>query len=127
MTFQTLTPVQLVPNAAGLDLTGALATPTNVNLAVHQLGAGVPGCRRGSTSETVTLDIGVTILGQTVTNFTAVALTNAHTYLFGPFSAQVDQPGSLDGGDHAVHDHEHQRGAGPVRGRQLERLRDPVA
>jgi hypothetical protein len=93
VTFQTLTPTQLVPNAAGLDLTGALATPTNLNLQFANTGREFLAVAAASTSETVTLDIGVTILGQTVTNFTAVALTNAHTYLFGPFSAQVDIPG----------------------------------
>ena len=94
MTSQTLTPVPLVPNAAGVDLTAALATPTNVNLTFINSGREFLAVAAGATSETVMLDIGVTILGQTVANFTAVPLTNADTYLFGPFSAQVDAPGT---------------------------------
>lgn len=94
MTSQALTPTLMVPNAAGIDLTGALATPTNVNLTFANSGQEFLAIAAAATSETVTLDIGVTILGQTVANFTAVALTNAHTYLFGPFSSQVDTPGT---------------------------------
>lgn len=94
MTTQTLTPTPLVPNAAGVDLTGALAAPTNVNLTFTNSGHEFLAVAAASTSETVQLDIGVTILGQTVANFTAVNLTNGHTYLFGPFSSQVDQAGT---------------------------------
>ena len=90
MTTQTLTPTLMVPNAAGIDLTGALATPTNVNLTWVNSGYEFLAVAAAAGSETVQLDIGVTILGQTVANFTAVAITNAHTYLFGPFSAQLE-------------------------------------
>jgi hypothetical protein len=94
MTAQTLTPTQLVPNAAGLDLTATLATPTQTTLQFTNTGKEFLAVAAAATLETVTLNIGVTILGQTVTNFTAVDLTNAHTYLFGPFSSQVDTPGT---------------------------------
>lgn len=94
MTTQVLTPTPLVPNAAGLDLTAALATPTQTTLQFANSGREFLAVAAAAVSETVTLDIEVTILGQTVANFTAVSLTNAHTYLFGPFSAQVDTPGS---------------------------------
>ena len=94
MTSQTLTPTLMVPNAAGIDLTAALAAPTNVNLQWANSGAEFLAVAPTAGAETVTLDIGVTILGQAVANFTAVTLTNAHTYLFGPFSAQVDTPGT---------------------------------
>ena len=94
MTSQTLTPIPLVPNAAGINLTTSLAAPTNVNLTFTNSGREFLAVAAASTAETVQLDIGVTILGQTVANFTAVALTNTDTYLFGPFSAQVDAPGT---------------------------------
>jgi len=95
VTSQTLTPTLMVPNAAGIDLTGALAAPTNVNLTFANSGREFLAIAAAAGAETVQLDIGVTILGQTVANFTAVTLTNAHTYLFGPFSAQVDTPGTV--------------------------------
>jgi hypothetical protein len=93
MTAQTLTPVPLVPDGVGLDLTASLATPTQVTLQFSNTGREVLAVAAGSTSETVTVDIGTTVLGQAVTNFTTVNLTNAHTVLFGPFHSVIDQPG----------------------------------
>lgn len=93
MTTQTLTPVQLVPDGPGLDLTAALNTPTQATLQFSNTGREVLAVAAASTAETVTVDIGTTILGQSVTNFTTVNLTNAHTVLFGPFHSLVDQPG----------------------------------
>lgn len=93
MTTQVLTPTQLVPDGPGLDLTGALATPTGTTLQFANTGKEFLAVAAASTSETVTVDIGVTVLGQAVTNFTTVNLTNGHTYLFGPFHALLNQPG----------------------------------
>ena len=91
---QTLTPTSLVPNGAGLDLTALLATPTETSLKFTNTGQEFLAVAAGAGSETVTVDISVTILGQTVTNFPAVTLTNAHTSLFGPFCSQIDTPGT---------------------------------
>ena len=94
MTSQTLTPTPLVPNGGGLDLTAQLATPTNVNLTWQNTGYEFLAVAAGAASETVTVDIGVTVLGQTVADFSAVTLTDTHVVLFGPFSAQVETPGT---------------------------------
>ena len=94
MVAQTLTPTALVPNGAGLDLTAALATPTQTTLQFSNTGQQFLAVAAGAGSETVTVDVGVTVLGQTVSNFPAVTLTNAHTVLFGPFSSQTDAPGT---------------------------------
>jgi hypothetical protein len=93
VTAQTLTPTPLVPNG-GLDLTAQLATPTQTTLQFSNSGREFLAVAAGATSETAQVDIGVTILGQTVANFTAISLTNAHVELLGPFSAQVDTPGT---------------------------------
>ena len=93
MTFQTLTPTQFVADGAGLDITANLAAPTNVNLQFQNTGHEQLFVAPTATSETVTVDIGVTVLGQTVANFTAVAMTTGHIYAFGPFHSAIDQPG----------------------------------
>lgn len=93
MTFQTLTPTQFVPDGAGLDITAAMAAPTNVNLQFTNTGHEQLFVAPAASAETVTVDIGVTVLGQTVANFTAVTLTSGHVYSFGPFHSAVDQPG----------------------------------
>lgn len=95
MTVQTLTPTQLVKDGAGLDITALLATPTQTTLQFQNSGREVLLVSAGASSETVTVDIGTTVLGQTVTNFTSVTLTNGHIVAFGPFDTQVDQPGGL--------------------------------
>ena len=95
MTSQALTPIPLVPNAAGVDLTGALVAATNVNLTFTNSGREFLAVTASSGTPTVTLDVGTTILGQGVTAFSAVTLTTAtHVYLFGPFSAQTDASGT---------------------------------
>ena len=94
MVAQTLTPIPLVPNGGGLDLTAQLATPTQLTLQFTNTGQEFLAVAAGAISETVIVDISVTILGQTVANFPSVSLTNAHTVLFGPFSSQIDTPGT---------------------------------
>lgn len=93
MTTQTLVPIQLAPDGTGLDLTASLATPTQTTLQFSNTGREILVVAAAAISETVTVDIGTTILGQSVTNFTAVSLTNAHTVVFGPFHSLLDQPG----------------------------------
>lgn len=95
MTVQTLTPTPLVKNGAGLNITTLLATPTQTTLQFTNSGREILLVSAGAVSETVTVDIGTTVLGQTVANFTAASLTNGDLYEFGPFDTQVDQPGGL--------------------------------
>lgn len=93
MTFQTLTPTQLTADGAGLDITALLATPTNVNLQFANTGREFLIILPGAGSETVTVNFGATVLGQAVSNFAAVTLTNAHLYTFGQFHSALEQPG----------------------------------
>ena len=96
MTNQTLTPTPLVKDGAGLDLSALLATPTQPTLIFANSGREVL-LVSGTGAQTVTVDIGTTILGQTVSNFGAVTLTpTGHVFAFGPFDAPVDQAGSTN-------------------------------
>lgn len=94
MTVQTLTPTQFVVDGAGLDVTAALAAPTQTTLQFSNTGREILFVAAASTSETVTVDIGTTVLGQAVTNFSSANLTNGHTSAFGPFHSVLDQPGT---------------------------------
>lgn len=90
---QTLTPTPDVRDGAGLNLTALLATPTSTTLLFANTGKERLLVSAGAVSETVTVDIGVTILGQAVSNFPTVNLTNGDLYEFGPYDTEVDQPG----------------------------------
>lgn len=94
MTAQVLTATQLVPDGAGLDLTAILAAPTQTTLQFANTGREVLVVAAAASAETVTVDIGAQVLGQAVTNFPSVTLTNGHTVLFGPFHSVVDQSGT---------------------------------
>jgi hypothetical protein len=94
MTVQTLAPTRFVKNGTGLNVTGALATPTQTTLQFANTGREILFVAAAASSETVTVDVGVTVLGQTVSNFTAVSMTNGDMYAFGPFDSQVDQAGT---------------------------------
>ena len=94
MTTQVLTPTQVVADGAGLDVTAALAAPTATTLLFANTGREILFVAAGSTSETVTVDVGALVDGQSVTNFTTVNLTNAHTVAFGPFHSVLDQNGT---------------------------------
>lgn len=95
MTSQTLTATPLVADGAGLDITGTLVAATNVNLTFSNTGKEFLIVAPTAAAETVVVDIGVTILGQTVAAFTAVTMTSAHIYSFGPFHSIIDQPGGV--------------------------------
>ena len=94
MTTQILTPTQQVPDAAGLDLTALLATPTGTTLQFANTGREVLYVAAGATLETVQVNVGALVDGQTVTQFTATAITNAHTVMFGPFRGVLDAAGT---------------------------------
>lgn len=93
MTTQVLTPIPFVPDGPGLNVTTSLATPTGTTLQFTNTGREILFVAAGASSETVTVDIGTTVLGQSVSNFTTVTMTSSDTYAFGPFHSLVDQPG----------------------------------
>ena len=94
MSNQILTPTQFVADGLGLDLTAALATPTATTLQFTNTGREILFVAAGAGSETVTVDIAALVLGQSITNFSSVNLTSAHTVAFGPFHTIVDQSGT---------------------------------
>ena len=94
MTFQTLTPTQDVADGAGLNITVLLATPTATTLMFSNTGRERLIVVPGAGSETVTVDVGALVDGQTVTNFSSVTLTSTDYYQFGPFHSVLDQSGT---------------------------------
>lgn len=94
MSNQILTPTQFVADGGGLNLTTLLTTPTATTLQFVNTGREILFVAAGATSETVTVDVGALVLGQSITNFTTVNLTSADTYAFGPFHTIVDQSGT---------------------------------
>lgn len=93
MANQVLTPTQDVADGAGLNLTSLLATPTATTLQFANTGRERLYVVPAASSETVTVDIGALVEGQSVTNFSTVSLTSTDVYQFGPFHSILDQPG----------------------------------
>jgi hypothetical protein len=93
MATQVLTPTQLVADGSGLNITSLLATPTGVTLQFANTGREFLIVVPGAESETVTVDVGTLVLGQSVTNFSSVTLTEDDVYAFGPYHSVLDQPG----------------------------------
>jgi hypothetical protein len=91
---QTLTPTQLVADGAGLDVSALLAAPTQTTLLFANTGREFLVVSAATTSLTVTVDVGALVDGQTVSNFSAVTLTNAHFSIFGPYHSVLDQSGT---------------------------------
>jgi hypothetical protein len=94
MTTQILTPTQFATDGTGLDITALLAAPTATTLLFANTGKEILFVAAGASSETVTVDVGALVDGQTVTNFSAVTLTSSHTVSFGPFHSVLDQSGT---------------------------------
>jgi hypothetical protein len=94
MPTQTLTPTQDVADGAGLDITALLTTPTQTSLIFANTGRERLIVVAGAGSETVTVDVGALVDGQTVTNFSAVTVTSAHYVQFGPYHSVLDQNGT---------------------------------
>lgn len=94
MATQTLAPIPFVADGAGLDVTAQLATPTGTTLLFANTGREILFVAAGATSETVTVNVGALLDGQTVTNFPSVNLTNGHTVAFGPFHSVIDNNGT---------------------------------
>lgn len=94
MTTQTLTPTQTGTDGTGVDLTSTFAAATQTTLQFGNSGREVLFVNNGdSGAHTVTVDIGATVDGQAVTNFTAVSVPAGHIKMFGPFHSVLDQPG----------------------------------
>lgn len=93
MANQILVPVQDVADGAGLNITALLATPTAVTLQFANTGRERLYVVPGAGSETVTVDVGTLVLGQSVSNFSSVTLTSTDVYQFGPYHSILDQPG----------------------------------
>src|SRR5277367_3692668 len=94
MTTQVLTPTQDVADGAGLNITALLATPTGTTLLFANTGRERLIVVPGAGSETVTVDVGALVDGQTVSNFGAVTMTSTDIYQFGPFHSVLDQNGT---------------------------------
>ena len=93
MANQVLTPTQDVADGAGLNITAILATPTATTLQFANTGRERLIVLAGASSETVTVDVGALVEGQSVTNFSSVTMTSTDIYQFGPFHSILDQPG----------------------------------
>jgi len=91
---QTLTPTQDVPDGAGLNITTLLAAPTGTVLLFANTGRERLYIAPTAGAETVTVDIGALVDGETVTNFPAVTLTTTDIYQFGPFHSVLDNTGT---------------------------------
>jgi hypothetical protein len=94
MPFQTLTATPLVPDGAGLNITGLLATPTATTLQFVNVPTTLLFVAPGASAETVTVNIEALILGESVSSFPAVTLTTTDIYTFGPFHTVLDTPGT---------------------------------
>jgi hypothetical protein len=94
VTTQTLTPTQFAADGAGLNITSLLADPTQTTLLFANTGREILFVSAGASSETVTVDVGALVDGQTVTNFSAVTMTSSDLYAFGPFHSVLDQNGT---------------------------------
>lgn len=94
MATQTLIPTVAVPDGPGMDLTALLAAPSGTTLLFANTGREVLYISAGAVSETVTVDVGALVDGQTVANFPTVNLTNAHIYRFGEFHSVLDNTGT---------------------------------
>jgi hypothetical protein len=91
---QTLTPTQFVADGAGLNITSLLAAPTQTTLLFANTGREILFVSAGASSETVTVDVGALVDGQSVANFSAVTMTSSDLYAFGPFHSVLDQSGT---------------------------------
>lgn len=95
MTTQTLTPVQDVADGTGIDLSAQMVSATGTTLSFPNTGRERLLVANTGSVATVTVNIGSTVLGQSVTAFPAVTLSTAnHIYQFGPFHSVDDVVGT---------------------------------
>lgn len=94
MATQTLTPTVDVVDGAGLNITALLAAPTATTLVFSNTGREKLFVSAGASAETVTVDVGALVDGQTVTNFSPVTMTSMDLYQFGEFHSVLDLTGT---------------------------------
>ena len=85
--MQTLTPVQFAQT--GLNITALLHAPSQLTLAWGHTGREILLARASTSGITVTVDVGVWILGQPVSDFPPVTLVSGNLQAFGPFHTLV--------------------------------------
>lgn len=90
---QSLAPTLISVDGTGNDLTGTLVASTNATISFQNTGREQLLVSSSTTTTTVTVNIGTTVLGEPVTSFSAVTLTQNHLYAFGPFHTQLNAPG----------------------------------
>ena len=94
---QILTPIPLVADGGGLDITAALLVGTS---GLNDTTLRFTNSGReflivvATTTCTVTLDVESTVLGQAVTAFSPVTLVAGDLYVFGPFHSANNFPGT---------------------------------
>src|ERR1035438_1436418 len=95
---QILTPVPLVADGAGLDITAHLLVGgtglTNATLNFANNGSQFLIVTSSGSGVTVTLDVESTVLGQGVTAFSPVTLVAGDMYAFGQFHSANNFPGT---------------------------------
>lgn len=98
MATQTLTPTVLTPDDVLTDLTTLVATTTGNVLQFSNSGHELLVLQATAASQTATVSIGATVLGQPVQSFPARTLPYSGSagdiVLLGPFHSAVDTPGS---------------------------------
>jgi hypothetical protein len=91
---ETLTPTQLVPDGAGLNITPLLTLPTATTLSFQNTLNVFLAIVSATTATTVTVNISSLVDGESVSSFPAVTLTETDMYFFGPYHSVLDAPGS---------------------------------
>jgi hypothetical protein len=98
MTTQTLTPTVLSPDDALTDLTTLVTTTTGNVLEFSNSGRELLVLQATAASQTATVSIGATVLGQAVQSFDAVDLpypgSAGGIVLLGPFHSALETPGT---------------------------------
>lgn len=88
-----LTPTPMVPDNTAQNLTTLVSSiGANTGVSFSNSGREILVFTIGATATTATVNIGSSVLGQAVTNFSVVLPTNA-TSILGPFHSAVNQSG----------------------------------
>ena len=86
--------IQVRESQQGLDLGAILAQPFGAVLQFTNTGTERLLVIAATSGVTVQADVGAEVLGQAVTPFPAVTLTEGHLYAFGPFHSALQLPAS---------------------------------
>jgi hypothetical protein len=96
MATQSLTATVLSVDGTGTNLTPLLVQPsagTTVLQFANTLNT-ILLVQASASAQTVTVEVSCLVDGQTVSNFSPVALTSTDTYAFGPFHSVIDATGT---------------------------------